>query len=63
MEPREALARALRLNRYGGMRPLWEDAPMATKVAWLDQADFVLLHLGKSGFTVARADARKDRET
>lgn len=61
MEPREALARALRLNQYGSMRPLWEDAPMATRVAWESQADFVLRHLREAGFVIARAEQGGDQ--
>lgn len=60
MDAREALARAMRLNRYGGMCPLWDNATAATKARWLDHAGIVIRHLEKAGFTIARADARKE---
>lgn len=61
MEPREALARAMR-DEIWGANPPWEMATEYGRDVWLFRAEAILLHLGKSGFAIARADARKDRE-
>ena len=50
MSPVEALARAMRLDRYGEMRPLWEDMPPEGKQAWVNHADFVVRHM--PGFVI-----------
>lgn len=53
---RDVLGEALRRNRYGEMRPLWNDMDLdmrsAARMAWLDQADFILARLAKAGFRV-----------
>lgn len=65
MEPREALARALyeEDNRSREYVPPWGRMPRICRKAWSEDADFVLRHLQAAGFTIARADARKGKET
>lgn len=61
MDAREALARAMRAPHYGTTGPDgWEQASPATRHGWLRNADAVLLHLEKSGYVIARADATKE---
>lgn len=59
MEPREALARAMR-NEIWGANPPWEMATEYGRDVWLFRAEAILLHLRKSGFTIARADGKKE---
>lgn len=53
----EALAKALRLNWHGEMRPLWEDMTTAARSDWLQQAQFLRGVLEREGFRIVAADS------
>ncbi len=56
MLPREALARALRLNRHGDVRPVWALAPETTQQPYLAQADFILRELKEQRYLLLRPE-------
>lgn len=62
ISPREALARAM-WAAYPGACWTWDAMTETMREAWFERADYVLRHLQKAGFTIARADARKGKET
>lgn len=53
-EARDVLGEALRRARYGLLRPLWADMDErgAAKIAWLDNADFVIARLAEAGYRI-----------
>ena len=60
LTPRESLARALRLNRHGEIRPLWEDPSDLIRDAWREQADFIIARLKDAGVLLELASAGRD---
>lgn len=48
----EALAKAMRLNIHGEMRPLWEDVSPRMRDGWLQQARFVRRVIEHEGFFI-----------
>ena len=61
MLPREALARALRLNKHGDIRPVWALAPATTQEPWLVQADFIISRLEDQGYRIVLPDGYRIR--